>query len=481
MPGLSGLALHVPKARVPLDAWSAWTNATPEKVRAVVGDAFRVPSGHEDVYTLAANAVLKLIMQADIDPSAVGMLVFATESSQDNAVGGPTVKGLVDLALEARGQPPLSTHLETFEVKQACLAGLNGVLAACRFVALEPDRTAIVVASDIAEYARGSSGEQTQGAGAVAMWVEAKPKLLELDVAGAGRSSADRKFDFRKPARAPEHPQAGFPEARPRDFPTFAGHYSTRCYLDAVDRAFVDLSRRSKRSFTELLEAAGMVLHHRPYDKMPSTSVAQMVLRALRETEDGHAQLDAAAHAGGVSIEQALNELDAAPDVARAATEQGVEHDPAPELGRLLRLLVKSPAVQSVLSGKSSFGRALVRQLGNLYSASLPAWLGAALEEATERPPKHEELLLCGYGSGDAALVVVGRLVDGWRTAARRLGFAAALEGAVDLERGAYERAHDRIEPVQLPASAEVVLERVGDGTGHSFDDSGVPYYGYAP
>ena len=36
------------------------------------------------------------------------------------------------------------------------------------------NRQAIVVSSDIAEYARGSSGESTQGAGAVALLLEAR-------------------------------------------------------------------------------------------------------------------------------------------------------------------------------------------------------------------------------------------------------------------------------------------------------------------
>ena len=41
-------------------------------------------------------------------------------------------------------------------------------------------RQAIVVSADIAEYALGSTGEPTQGAGAVAMLVESEAKLLEV-------------------------------------------------------------------------------------------------------------------------------------------------------------------------------------------------------------------------------------------------------------------------------------------------------------
>ena len=81
--------------------------------------------------------------------------------------------------------------------------GLGGVYAlkhALRYLALEPDdRCAIVVSADIAEYARGSSGEPTQGAGAVAMLVERQPKLLTVHLEHIGSASSYRAVDFRKP------------------------------------------------------------------------------------------------------------------------------------------------------------------------------------------------------------------------------------------------------------------------------------------
>ena len=61
---------------------------------------------------------------------------------------------------------------------------------------------AIVVCADIAEYARGSSGEPTQGAGAVAMLLEEDPKLAVVDLVGSGSASDYRVMDFRKPMSA---------------------------------------------------------------------------------------------------------------------------------------------------------------------------------------------------------------------------------------------------------------------------------------
>jgi len=45
---------------------------------------------------MAANAVLRLICEYDIDPRNVGFLGLGTESSTDNAAGAVIVRGMVD-------------------------------------------------------------------------------------------------------------------------------------------------------------------------------------------------------------------------------------------------------------------------------------------------------------------------------------------------------------------------------------------------
>ena len=189
---------------------------------------------------MSAEAVFRLLKQLDIPPSAVGMLVLATESSLDNAVGASTLKGLVDRKLKQEGLPSLDNNCETYELKQACLAGVYGLKQALRWAMLAPaDRFAIVVSADIAEYELGSSGEPTQGAGAVAMLVGQQPTLLEIDPRFSGSASADRETDFRKPL---SHQSEGRKRGTRRsDFPVFDGPYSTKCYLETVCNAFAHL------------------------------------------------------------------------------------------------------------------------------------------------------------------------------------------------------------------------------------------------
>ena len=61
-----------PPSGVDLQDWCDWNGQSWPKVRAVVGHSFRVAGPRESVYTMAANAVLRVIENYDIDPERVG-------------------------------------------------------------------------------------------------------------------------------------------------------------------------------------------------------------------------------------------------------------------------------------------------------------------------------------------------------------------------------------------------------------------------
>ncbi|HEX9852555.1 MAG TPA: hypothetical protein VGA68_06050, partial [Woeseiaceae bacterium] len=198
--GISGLSVYVPPFRVWLEDWCNWTGNQWPRVREVVGRSFRVRGPQQSVYTMAATAVMRLIRQYDIDPTRVKFLGLGTESSTDNSAGAIIVKGMVDRALVTQGKPPIARSCEVPEFKHACLGGVYGMKGALRHLALDgAGGQAIVVCADIAEYARGSSGEPTQGAGAIAMLLEENPALAEVDLIHSGSASDYRIIDFRKP------------------------------------------------------------------------------------------------------------------------------------------------------------------------------------------------------------------------------------------------------------------------------------------
>lgn len=476
------MALYVPRHRVRLSDWCAWTGNDWNKVSAVVGEGFRVPAGHENVYTMAANAVLRLILQYDVDPQKVGFLALGTESSTDNAAGAVIVKGMVDRGLALLGKPPISRQCEVPEMKHACLGGVYAMKAALRYLSCDgKDRVAITIAADIAEYERGSSGEQTQGAGAVATLLEADPKLFEVKLERSGSASDYRGVDFRKPFSRHFDPAYASSTRRLHDFPIFNGRYSTYCYLDAVSRAVEAMMDRAPGGRADYLETLAGILFHRPYEHLPFQALASLYVRQLSWTPAGRSRLEDLAQQAGADFAALLEEFESEPDLFGIAQDKGIDVDPYPELSKVVRALRKSPGFETFKKDKCTLGVSLARHFGNLYSASLPAWLGAAAEEAHERSVAlaGRELLMVGYGSGDAAEAIPVRTVEGWQAAASKLGFRAALEGAIDLTKEEYEGAHDGVAPLVSEPTHEFIVERVGEAMEATFQDLGVEYYRY--
>jgi hydroxymethylglutaryl-CoA synthase len=125
-----------------------------------------------------------------------------------------------------------------------------------------------------------------------------------------------------------------------------------------------------------------------------------------------------------------------------------------------------------------------MRELGNLYTAALPAWLAAGFEQAYEENVDltGKTVLAIGYGSGDAAEAIPLTVCEGWREAASKIGFAHALDNAIELTREQYEQKHDGVEiDVGYVPNGEFVVERVGQRVSGEFQDIGVEYYRYIP
>ncbi|MFM9615692.1 hypothetical protein [Streptomyces niveiscabiei] len=482
--GISAMSCYVPRLRVGLRQWCEWTGQDWSKVRVVTGRGFRMCGPHEDVYTMAANAVLKLITANGVDARRIGLLALGTESSTDNAVGAVTVLGMVDRELRRRGIPGFTRNVEVPEFKHACLGGMYALCGAGRYVrGADAGRQAIVVAADIAEYERGSTGEQTQGAGAVAMLVERSPALLALDLDRATSASAYRGPDFRKPTA--RHGMAGYAPAtrRPSDFPVFSGRYSTAAYLDGITHAVETLWRHSGMSPVEHLRSLRALFFHRPYRRLPVQAASFLCLRALAGSPSAHPELEHLCRAGDVELDDVLRELDSEPDLYAAVLAGDRSPEPYPATSALSTRLRGDGHFTGFVEEKLSLGTDLLDEVGNLYAAALPAWLAAGLESAARGGADLAEapMLAVGYGSGDAALALPCRPVAGWEEAARAIGFAEALRCPVDLDRDQYQSLHDRREVprLQLHPFDQFAIERTGSEYGRDFQDLAVDFYAY--
>lgn len=487
--GINAAALYVPPYRVRLDRLATWTGADPEKLTAVVGRSFRMTGAHENVYTMAAASIVRLIVQNDLDPRRIGFLAFGTESSTDNAAGAVILKGLVNQALAQLGRPLLPRDCEVPEFKHACLGGVYALKAAARWLACDGrDREAIVATGDVAEYARGTTGEPTQGAGAVAFHVTADPALLSLDFGRMGSSSAYRTVDFRKPAR--RHEAEGYAEGTERlhDFPVFNGKYSTACYTDAVVQAVRSLATRTgaEGGMLAALESADHIVMHRPYRKMPSDGLAAIALTALLEANTP--ELGAWLQERRIDREAVLAELAEGRDLWSEARERGIDADAFPALNAALKAVRGDARMDALVKAKLELGAAPLMDLGNLYTASLPAWLLSLLETGAGegKLTAGATVLAIGYGSGDAAEALALTVQPGFEAAARRIDFASALADGVDLDQAQYEALHDGRD-VTLPVVARAPatsggrfrIEKIGQTNTAAFQDIGIEYYGF--
>lgn len=482
--GVSGFAVYVPRLRVNLESWCDWTKNSWDKVKSVAGQSFRVCPARENVYTMAANAALRLIRQYGIDPKQVGFLALGTESSRDNSAGAVIVRGMLDQALEVERLGALSRNLEVPEFKHACLGGVYALKSALRYVASDgAGKVAIVVAGDIAEYERGSTGEQTQGAGAVAMLVEREPRLFRVDLAHGGSASSYRGPDFRKPFI--RHFMPGYSKgSRPfSDFPVFSGRYSTFAYLDEVAMAVDDMLGKLGAADDEYYQRLGALFFHRPYRFMPIQAMSFLFVRALARAESRRSELEALCAKAEVKVEAVIEELRSQPDLYAAVQRAETLQDPYPAMAAASRTLRNDKGFKDFVAAKMSLGSETAAHLGNLYCAALPAWIAAGLEEAQRRRLSlaGAPMAMVGYGSGDAAESIPMSLVEGWEEAARRIRAAEALEGAIDLSQEQYEGIHGGAyeKGPEYTPRREFVVRRVGDRHDQEFQDLGVEYYDY--
>src|SRR5690606_12331351 len=80
-----------------------------------------------------------------------------------------------------------------------CIGGVDALQNCLDYIRLNPTKKAIVIASDNAKYDLESSGEYTQGAGAIAMLITSNPRILSFS--NEVGVSTEGVFDFFKPRR----------------------------------------------------------------------------------------------------------------------------------------------------------------------------------------------------------------------------------------------------------------------------------------
>ncbi len=254
--GIEALAVHVPRYVIDLAALAASNHVDPAKYTVGLGGRrMAVPAPDEDPVTMAAEAGARLLERYDVDPQSIGFLVVGSETGVDAAK---------PIAAYLHRMLGLAAGCRVFDAKHACYGATAALRMAADWCVLHGrGRKALVVATDVARYPAGSAGEPTQGAGAVALLVSDRPRILTLEPFPEA-VHAEEVMDFWRPTY--------------RSTALVDGEISIQSYLRAVERTFERYSRGSGLGWDDY----DHLLFHVPFPKM-----AWKGFRLLHEREKG--------------------------------------------------------------------------------------------------------------------------------------------------------------------------------------------------
>ena len=191
----------------------------------------------QDIVSLGANAA-ELALQ-NIDTRKVAMVLFATESGVDQSKSaGIFIQKLLNLPNSCR----------VVELKQACYSATCGIRLALPYLRQYPDQKVLLIASDIARYGLNTTGESSQGAGAVAMVLSAQPSVAVIEPE-CGYATHDA-MDFWRPNY--------------RDEAIVDGQFSCALYLKLLKQTYSDYSADSNRQYQD----HDAFLYHIPLPKL---------------------------------------------------------------------------------------------------------------------------------------------------------------------------------------------------------------------
>ena len=242
--GIDAMAFAVPQSYVELADLANARGVPPAKYIDGLGTHQMAVAGpNEDPVTLAASAAQRLFATSGRSPSEIGLCIVGTETAVDHS------KPIASYLHSLLGLP---RACRVFETKHACFGGTAGLFNAIDWLAAGSarGRSALIICTDIARYPIGSPGEPTQGAGAVAMLISERPRLVEITPGRSGSYSQD-VHDFWRPLH--------------RKDALVDGHFSVQCYLDALTGAYEDW--RSVAG-DEAEKPLVRTCYHVPYGKM---------------------------------------------------------------------------------------------------------------------------------------------------------------------------------------------------------------------
>ncbi|WP_333660429.1 hydroxymethylglutaryl-CoA synthase family protein [Chishuiella changwenlii] len=421
--GIEAASIYVPRIYLSIKDLAIKRNIDPEKLELGLGlKKMAVLDVHEDTATIAANALLKLITDFNINPSEIGRVYLGTESALDGAKPTATYAvQLVESVLAEKFGERAFKNTDVVDMTFACIGGVDAMHNSIDYVKVNPTKKAIVIAADYAKYGLESTGEYTQGAGAVALLISNQPDVIAFDgIWGIGMESV---FDFFKPHQSTKNPAVlqALETTKTEveifsDEPVFEGQYSNECYKDRVREAYFNFKDKANLQ-GKLYENWRYIAFHLPY-----AFQGKRMFSDVFSLENG---------------EENTNDN--------------------------LKIIAKSDAYKTLVKEKIEPTQHASSAIGNMYTASIFTAFLSALQVSSDNSEELEgkEIGFIAYGSGSKSKVFQGKVGKEWKKVIDKIDLFNYLENRQAISFEEYQDLHNKKLTQSIDDSKGFALERI--------------------
>lgn len=441
--GIDAIAFYVPQLYVTMDNLAEARGIEAEKLKRGLGlQKMAVPNIGEDAATFAANALLNLITQNNIDPNEIGRVYLGTESAIDGSKPTATYAvEIVEKELATTYGERSFKNCDVVDLTFACVGAVDALQNSIDWVKQDQSRKAIVIASDLSKYDINSTGEYTQGAGAVAVLISHNPSIITIDdVWGVAFKS---EGDFFKPRRsykkadllksllseldleASSEKIAKFISTTNSEFwsdsnevvevfkeePVFDGQFSNACYSDRITEALEHFNQNKPTDFNEKWQH---IVFHLPYAFHGRRIIFNNWLNWIKDS----------------NLQQDLE------------NEIGKPEDSDPK--DWSKKAYKSKLYSDFVNSRIAQGELASSEIGNMYTASIFMSLLSFLSDnyRNKKDITGNPVGFIAYGSGSKSKVFEGVVQNDWMSKIKDIKLFETLENRTAISVDTYESIH---------------------------------------
>lgn len=441
--GISGISFYIPKLYVDLSQLAEARSIPYEKLKYGLGlEKMALPDINEDAASFAANALIDLFSRYDLNPAEIGRIYMGTESAVDASKPTATyAMEALESKLEASYGPRSLANCDVVDLTFACIGAVDAMQNCLDWVAAREGRKAVVIASDVSKYELNSTGEYTQGAGAVALLLTHNPTIVAVNSDwGVATQSVGDFFKPRRILRKSELLNGKSDAASDYDEvielfkeePVFDGQYSNQCYSDRVTEAIEHFESQIGNSF---FDTTGYFVFHLPY----AFHGRRIILR---------------------------NWLDWVKKSDHFTTLQDEVGAPGDDITAWEKAVSKSAFYKAFIQEYIAGGEKASSQIGNMYTASIFMSLISLLLKLSEtkQDAAGKNIGFIAYGSGSKSKVFQGTIQKDWKQGLKGLNLFARLNEREKVDIPTYERMHRRLQTDPLSNGEKVTLKSIAKG-----------------